>query len=121
MNTPWPANLISFKSGNPEPPYFLSDYQNLSIWRTNDPSPQPVTYGGVFLQWDDLSWDPIYADLYGQYIYYAHDSQLTSMHPTSTVPSDNDVALVGAVSMQSGSKVQLGAGATWARNVTVTA
>lgn len=34
---------------------------------------------------------------------------------------DNDVALVGAVSMQSGSKVQLGAGATWARNVTVTA
>ncbi len=118
----WPANLISFKNGNPEPPYFFPDYQNLSIWRTNDSSPQTVTYGGVFLQWEDLLiLDPLLADLYGQYIYYATDGELTSMHPTSTVPSDNDVALVGAVSMQSGSKVQLGAGATWARNVTVTA
>lgn len=117
---PWPANFISFRNGEPQSPYFLND-GFVSAWKTNDSSPQSISYGGIPLSWIDFTGNATYANWYGQYVYHATDGELTSAHPTSTVPSDNDVALVGAVSMQSGSKVQLGAGATWARNVTVTA
>lgn len=51
------------------------------------------------------------------YVFYASDPASSY---SSTTPS-GEVGIASMVLMQSGSKIQLGAGATWARNVTVTA
>lgn len=102
---PWPTNFLSYTVvGGTDPNYLTSD--------TTD---QHITYGGVLLNFG-------FNATYG-WVYWNNFSPFTSSDPTAltTLPSDNDAALVGAVSMQSGSKIQLGAGATWARDVTVTA
>ena len=44
---------------------------------------------------------------------------MSAAHPTTAVSTGMDAALSGTVLMQSGSKLALGAGSTWARNITV--
>lgn len=120
---PWPSNFTRFTPGPTDIPGAPSRPWNTSWgswWSTDDTSDQVVFYGGIRLNFWNITGDPL-APITGNYVYMFTDSEGLAAHPTSTVPSDNDVALTGAVSMQSGSKVQLGAGATWARNVTVTA
>jgi len=119
-NLAWPSNLISFKSGNPETPYFLNN-SSLSIWKTNDSSAQPVTYGGVSLNWQNLTGLPAeFISWYGQYVYHRQDTILSAAHPTTTASTGMDVGLSGSVSMESGAKIDLKANSTWAHDITVT-
>jgi hypothetical protein len=106
----WPINLKSYV------PYAETDGN--PNWLTDDTEDQGLSYGGVHLnysggahiqngEWVDGS------------VYWVGFGEITGAHPTISAPTDNDVALVGAVGMQGGSSINLGAGATWARNITV--
>jgi hypothetical protein len=105
---PWPTNFKSYQLGLPGQP-------GQSAWVTDDTSDEGVSYGGQFVNFDNSNSSGL-----GN-IYKRSTGFLSSVSPTITNDSNNDVALTGAVSMHSGSKIQLEAGATWARNVTVTA
>jgi hypothetical protein len=56
---------------------------------------------------------------YGQYVYYNSDATLSAAHPTTTVSTGMDAALSGTVLFSSGSKLVLGAGSNYTRNITV--
>lgn len=114
---PWPTNFVNFSNGNPSASHYIQD-TIWSIWRTDDTSNQGISYGDVSLEWINFALvSQNHVETYGQYAYYQMDSSLVAVHPTISI----DAALVGAVSMQSGSKIQLGANAILARDVTVTA
>ena len=102
----WPSNLITFfgtpGGANPE----------WSYWSTNDTTNQSVSYGGVLLEHLSSGW-------IGSWAYRKLDSQLTAARPTTSVSTGMDAALSGTVLMQSGSSIVLGAGSTWARNISV--
>jgi len=99
---PWPTNFLSHTVVGTDPNYLTSD--------TTD---QYITYGDVLLNFG-------FSDTYG-WVYWQNLPPFSSAHPTALATSDNDVALTGPVSMQAGSNIQLGAGATWACDVTVRA
>ncbi len=110
----WPSGLTGFDNGTA-----VAGETNgpFSIWFTTDTSDQHRNYGGVNLTFFNPGG---FAFGWTRYIYYNSDATMNSAHPTIVIPTDNDVALVGDVLMQSGSSVDLGAGATWAHDVTVT-
>ena len=114
----WPSNFISFRSGDPEAPYFLSDAY-ASAWSTSDSSPQSVRYGGVTLNWIDFTSNASYRAWYGQYVYYNMDVAFSAAHPTTSVSTGMDAALSGTVLMESGSKLVLGAGSNYTRDMQV--
>jgi hypothetical protein len=114
----WPSNFISFRSGDPEAPYFLSDAY-ASAWSTSDSSPQSVRYGGVTLNWIDFTSNASYRAWYGQYVYYNMDVTFSAAHPTTSVSTGMDAALSGTVLMESGSKLVLGAGSNYTRYMQV--
>jgi hypothetical protein len=104
-----PSNLLS---------YWLSYDGADGHWNTNDTTDQGIYYGGVRLVFRTAGPNPNSST---PFMYRVWTSAMEGQSPQQVTPSDNDVALTGPVSMQAGSKIQLGAGATWARNVTVTA
>lgn len=104
---PWPTNFKIFYN-NP-----TGSTPEWSYWSTDNTSDQVVFYGGVRLEFLNSGW-------IGSYAYRNLDSVLSASHPTTTVITDTDVALSGSVSMESGSKINLKAGSTWAHAVTVT-
>ncbi len=118
---PWPVNLTGFNSGPNDiawAPVHPWNTSWASWWSTNDTTDQGLTYGGVPLTFWNITGDPL-AAITGNFVYFFTDGDGLAAHPTISVPTDNDVALVGDVGMQGGSSINLGAGATWARNITV--
>jgi hypothetical protein len=102
----WPSNLITFL-GNPGGilPTVLS-------WSTNDTSNQNVIYAGILLYY-------VPSGLSGGSEYKYNQTALTAAHPTTTVSNAMDAALSGTVLFESGSKLVLGAGSNYTRNMQV--
>ena len=108
----WPSNLTGFDNGTAIPGETNGPF---SIWLTTDTSNQHRSYGGVNLNF----FDPGGFYWATRYVYYNSDATLSAAHPTTTASTGMDAALSGTVLMQSGSKLALGAGSTWARDIHV--
>ncbi len=93
----WPTNFISYAglggAGHPN-------------WRTNDASTLSPVYAGIVMAYHDWSG--------GENTYY---KSISSFVPYSVTSGSDQFS--GGLLFQSGSKLALGAGSTWARDITV--
>jgi hypothetical protein len=107
VNLPWPSGLTGYSTPSPGDwwgPAFLTD----------DVADQGLSYGGVSLNFEGPSmWHPGFA------IYWKDTGEFESVHPTTSVSTGMDAALSGTVLFSSGSKLVLGAGSNYTRNITV--
>ncbi len=102
----WPSNLITFFA-NPG-----GEAATISAWSTSDTTNQNISYGGQLLNY-------ITSGGSGGREYWATDSALSARHPTTLVSTGMDAALSGTVLFSSGSKLVLGAGSNYTRNMQV--
>jgi hypothetical protein len=108
----WPASLTDFDNGTEIPGETNGPF---SIWLTTDTSDQHRSYGGVNLNF----FDPGGFYWATRYVYYSDDATLSAVRPTTTVSTGMDAALSGTVLFESGSKLVLGAGSNYTRNMQV--
>ena len=114
----WPSNLTGFIS-LPTQTWVDLGISPLAFWLTSDTTSRQTTYGGVWLLFTDITGNPLAAAIMGNYVYYATYDSFAATTPTLTGSTGMDAALSGTVLMESGSKLVLGAGSTWARDITV--
>ncbi len=102
---PWPPNLGAYNGSSGGSTY----------WTTSDILDESLTYGGVSLGYMSA----ILGDGPSTAQYYAATADLTNAYPELAVSTGMDAAILGAVHMQSGSVIKLGAGAIWAVDISV--
>ena len=103
----WPSNFTTFSNdlGGSLPSY--------SGWNTTDTYDRGVYYGGIRLYYFGGT------SYTGSPFYYYTDAVMSAARPTITVSTGMDAALSGTVLFSSGSKLVLGAGSNYTRNMQV--